>query len=160
MSVPEVFCPSCTPASAVYRNGVCDPSTAKSFDVRMNISESSNGFEPDEESSIVLRSEESSRRQRRKRVRLPETNVPGESPHTTLTPDEVDDVARETILEARKTKCDGIDEWCPENIGSEDAVGEDPERMLDKKVKRQLIREEMMDLRRLFSDMKKQGIKV
>jgi len=47
-----------------------------------------------------------------KKKRLPETDVFGEPPHTGLSSDEVDLVARHILLTARKARCAQEDEYC------------------------------------------------
>jgi len=47
-----------------------------------------------------------------KKERLPETDVFGEAPHTDLTNDEVDMVARMIMKNARKARCAQEDEYC------------------------------------------------
>jgi len=51
------------------------------------------------------------KKQQRKK-RLPETDVFGEAPHTDLTPDEVDLVARDVLKDARRARCASEDEYC------------------------------------------------
>jgi len=47
-----------------------------------------------------------------RKKRLPETDVFGEAPHTDLTPDEVDLVARDVLKDARRARCAKEDEYC------------------------------------------------
>jgi len=47
-----------------------------------------------------------------KKKRLPETNVFGEAPHTQLSDDDVDAIARHVLRGARKARCDKADEYC------------------------------------------------
>lgn len=49
---------------------------------------------------------------RKKKPKLPETDVFGEPPHTSLSNDEVDLVARHILATARKARCAGEDEYC------------------------------------------------
>jgi len=168
--VPEIYCEPCKPVSARYRNGVCDPSTAKPYDKPMNVTGVAAGESSDENSDFG--SEGSSfgpgtaadpappapRRHHGKHVRhLPEVDVPGEAPHTQLPSEEIDDIAREVLLESRRKKCDQADEWCAELV-AEGAPEVDPEAMLDKKIKKKLIREDMLELRQQFKAMEKAGM--
>jgi len=169
---PEVYCEPCTPISARYRNGVCDPATAKFYDKPAKLKGKKHHHHKSEDSSSesatgtgapLQGSDFNGEDEKPKRVKhhhiihLPEVDVPGEAPHTTLTSDEVDDLARDTILKARRTKCNAEDEWCKEMLDYQ-APDIDPETELDREVKAKLLRQEMLELRQFFKDMKKHGV--
>lgn len=94
---------------------------------------SSTGFNPDSSSSSLSNSGSSSGNpmgsadfgssssssgsgssgsQHKKKKKLPETDVFGEPPHTGLSNDEVDLVARHILATARKARCAQEDEYC------------------------------------------------
>jgi hypothetical protein len=50
--------------------------------------------------------------------RLPLANIIGEAPRTTLTSDQVDEVARHVLKEARKARCEREDEYCDLKLSS------------------------------------------
>jgi len=73
---------------------------------------SSSGSESETESEVIKQLKRKSPIKLDKKKRLPETNVFGEAPHTALSDDEVDMVARHVLRGARKARCDKTDEYC------------------------------------------------
>jgi len=119
-AVAEAYCKPCVPVTARYRHGRCDPSTAPKhphhrkphLDEGSEVGTGSNelSMDDDEESEISKHLTE----------RLPETNVMGEAPYTPLDGDSVDDIARWVMIQRLQNKCDGVEEWCKDQMPQSD----------------------------------------
>jgi len=111
----EAYCKPCIPIEAHYRNGKCDPKTApkkkkkrsESGELSEESGTGSNLFEPDDDDEAAVA---------KPKQRLPEADVIGEAPHSDLDSDQVDDIARFVIQQRLQRKCDGVEEWCPDQL--------------------------------------------